>query len=132
MHGIHNSLIHLIKSAMKTWRITLEVNTCNAKETIGPIKVNKEILQGDFFYVRLFTLPLNPISWHLRSTEGYTLSHARDQKITHLLFADDLKSYHKSEQKAAVVSSKLKMMFKDIGLEWGINKSAAVHIKEVT
>ena len=31
MHGIHNSLIHLIKSATKTWRITLEVNTSNGK-----------------------------------------------------------------------------------------------------
>ena len=117
MHGIHNSLIHLIKPAMKTWRITLEVNTSNGKETIGPIKVNRGILQGDSFCVRLFTLALNPIAWSLRSTEGYTLSPPPNQKIgTHVLFVDDLKSYHKSEQKATVVSSKLKMMFKDIGL----------------
>ena len=52
MHGIHNSLIHLI---MKTWRNTLEVNTSNGKEKIGLIKVNREILQGDSFCVRLFT-----------------------------------------------------------------------------
>ena len=125
MHGICNSLIHLIKSAMKTWRITLEVNTSNGKERIGPIKVNRGILQGGSFCVRLLTLALNPIAWYLRSTDA--LSHAPNQKITHLFFVDDLKSYHKSEQKAAVVSSKLKMMFKDVGLEWGINKCAAVH-----
>ena len=65
----------------------------------------------------------------MRSTEGFNLSHAPNQKITHLLFVDDLKTYHKSEQKAAVVSSKLKVMFKDIGLERGINKCAAIHIK---
>ena len=129
MHRIHNSLINFIKSAMKTWRITLEVNTSNGKEKIGAIKVNRVILQGDSFCVRLFPLALNPIAWYLRSTEGYTLSHAPNQNITNLLFVDDLKSYHRSEQKATVVLSKLKMMFKDIGLEWGINKCAAVHIK---
>lgn len=45
------------------------------------------------------------------------------------MFVDDLRTYHKSEQKAALVSSKLKVMFKGIGLEWGINKRAAIHIK---
>ena len=109
MHGIHNSLIHLVKSAMKTWRITLKVNTSNGKENIGSIKVNRGILQGDSFCVRLFPLALNPIAWYLKSTEGYTFSDAPNHKFTHLLFVDDLKSYHKSKQKAAVVLSKLKM-----------------------
>lgn len=43
----------------------------------------------------------------------------------HPLFADNLKTYLKSEQKAAVVSRKLN----DIGLEWGINKCAAINLK---
>ena len=63
----------------------------------------------------------------MRSTGGYTLSHAPHQKNTHLLFVDDLNSHQKSEQKAAVVLSKLKMMD---GREWGINKCAVVH-KEI-
>ena len=98
------------------WSIRLEVNTNNGKEKIGPTKVNKGILQGDSFCVRLFTLALNPIAWYLRSTKEYRLPRAPNQKITHLLFVDNLKTYHKSEQKAAVVSSKLRVMFKDIGL----------------
>ena len=77
----------------------------------------------------MFTLALNPIAWYLRSTEGYNLSHAPNQKITHPLFVQNLKTNHKSEQKAEVVSSKLKGMVKGIGLEWGINKRAAIHIK---
>ena len=74
-------------------------------------------------------MSLNPISWHLRSTEGYSLSSSPTLKITHVLFVDDLKTYHKSESKAAVISSKLKQMFSDIGLEWGLGKCAAVNIK---
>ena len=123
------NVIHLIKPAMKTWNIKLEVTTNKGKETVGPIKVNRGILQGDSFCVRLFTLSLNPIAWYLRSTEGYRLSHASNRKITHVLFVDDLKTYHRSEQKAATVASKLKKMFSDIGLEWGINKCAAIHMK---
>ena len=46
-----------------------------------------------------------------------------------VLFVDDLKTYHKSESKAAVTSLKLKQMFGDIGLEWGLKKCAAVNIK---
>ena len=77
--------------------------------------------------MRLFTLSLNLIVWYLRNTEGYKLSHAPDRKITHALFVDDLKTYHQSEQKAVAVTSKLKKMFADIGLEWGI-KSALQYI----
>ena len=44
MHRKHNTLIHLINSVIKTWSITLEVNTNNGKEKIRPIKVNKGIL----------------------------------------------------------------------------------------
>ena len=50
-------------------------------------------------------------------------------KITYVLFVDDLKTYHKSETKAAVISSRLKQMFSDIGLEWGLRKCASVNIK---
>ena len=51
---------------MKKWRITLEVNMSEGKETISTIKVNRELLQGDSFYGRLFTLALNPIAYRYR------------------------------------------------------------------
>lgn len=56
----------------------------------------------------------------LEKYRGHSLSHPPNQKITHLLFVDHLKTYHKTKQKAAVVSRKIKAMFNDIGLEWGI------------
>lgn len=49
MHGINANLIHLIKSAMKTWNINLELTTNKGKETVGNIKVNRGIPQGDVF-----------------------------------------------------------------------------------
>ena len=119
--AMHNSIIIIILLLLLLLLIIIII--------IIIIKVNRGILQGDSFCVRLFTLSLNPIAWYLRSTEGYKLSHAPDRKITHALFVDDLKTYHRSEQKAVAVTSKLKKMFADIGLEWGINKCAAIHMK---
>ena len=96
---------------------------------MGPIRIQRGILQGDSFCVNLFTLCINPIAWYLRATEGYTFSHDKTSKITHTLFVDDLKSYHKNAVKAATIASNLESMFEDIGLLWGINKCAAVQVK---
>ena len=82
------------------------------------ISIKRGILQGDSFCVTLpVIMSLNLIAWYLRSTEGYSLSSSPALKITHVLFVDDLNTYHNSESKAAVISSKLKQMFSDIGLE---------------
>ena len=49
-------------------------------------------------------------------------------KITHLLFVDDLKLYAKSENKISVVKKKVKEMYEDIGMPWGLEKCASLHI----
>ena len=122
-------LIAFIKNVIQTWKITLFAPTSNGKESIGPINIQRGIQQGDSFCVKLFTLCLNPIAWYLHTTEGYTLTHEKKSKITHSLFVDDLKSYHKSAVKAATITNKLHQMFSDIGVAWGINKCGAIHLK---
>ena len=44
------------------------------------------------------------------------------------LYFDDLKTYHKSRNKAAVMSTTIKLMFRDIGFEWGLQRCAAVEV----
>ena len=51
-------------------------------------------------------------------------------KTEHNLFVDDLKTYHKSQSKATLITNTVKGMFEDIGLSWGLQKCAAVHIKK--
>ena len=75
-----------------------------------------------------FTLCLNPIAWWLLSVEGYTYSHNKQEKLTHLLYVDDLKTYHKSAQKALLRTKTAKSMFEDIGLFWGLDKCATINI----
>ena len=127
-HGVPVVLIDFIKNIVKTWEISIEINTKNGKEKIETIKVNRGILQGDSFCVTLFIMSVNPLVWYIRSTEGYNITCHRNEKITHSLYVDDLKTYHKSRNKAAVMSTTIKSMFTDIGFEWGLQKCAAVEV----
>ena len=56
-------LIDFIKNIVKTWEISIEINTKNGKEKIETIKVNRGILQGDSFCVTLFIMSVNPLAW---------------------------------------------------------------------
>ena len=127
-HGVPVVLIDFIKNLVKTWEISIEINTKNGKEKIKTIKVNRGILQGDSFCVTLFIMSVNPLAWYIRSAEGYNITCHRNEKITHSLYVDDLKTYHKSRNKVAVMSTTIKSMFTDIGFEWGLQKCAAVEV----
>ena len=127
-YGVPVVLIDFIKNIVKTWEISIEINTKNGKEKIETVKVNCGILQGDSFCVTLFIMSVNPLAWYIRSTEGYDITCHRNEKITHSLYVEDLKTYHKSRNKAAVMSTTIKSMFTDIGFEWGLQKCAAVEV----
>ena len=76
----------------------LEVRTDKGLEFIGPFDILHGILQGDSFCVTLFIMGLNPVAWFLRSTEGYKMSTMKE-KITHLMFVDDLKKHFRNQNK---------------------------------
>ena len=73
--------------------------TENGLETSETIQFKKGLPQGDALCPLLFTLYLNPIAWKLRAAEGYKLTKPISQKVTHLLYVDDLKVYASSENK---------------------------------
>ena len=80
-YGLPTKITALIKNIMKNWKITLDVQTKDGRAKIGPITLNRGILQGDSFCVRLFTMCLNPIAWNLRNNEGYVLTKLKYQKL---------------------------------------------------
>ena len=73
-------------------------------------------------------MSVNPSAWYIRSTEGYNITCHRNEKITHSLYVDNLKTYHKSRNKAAVMSTTIKSMFTGIGFEWGLQKCVAFEV----
>ena len=50
-------------------------------------------------------MSINPLAWKLRASEGYRLSRPISQKVTDLLYIDDLKIYTASQGKLEVLMS---------------------------
>ena len=65
--------------------ITLEIVTAQGIKHIGPIKVNRGIMQGDDFSVLLYAISVDSISCAIRSSEGYRLTHEKNDKVTQVL-----------------------------------------------
>ena len=128
MNKTNKRIIKFVENIMKGWKISITIDTVNGKEQLEPINVKRGILQKDSFVVKLFILCLDPIAWTIRGYEGYQLTHDRTMKITHLSFVDDLKLYAKSENKISVVTKKVKEMYEDIGMSWGLEKCASLHV----
>ena len=79
---------------MKNWNIELT----SGGETLGDLKTNRGIFQGDILSSVLFMITLITLTVLLRDMEaGYMLEESRG-KINHLLFMDDLKLYGKTMQ----------------------------------
>ena len=75
-------------------------------------------------------MSVNPLAWYIKSTQRHDIACHRNDKITNSLYVDDLKTYHKWGNKAAIISTTIKSIFRVIGLKWGLQKCAAVEVKQ--
>ena len=111
-----------------TWNTRIVANTKVGNETSPVISFNRGLPQEDSLFPRLFTLCLNPVSWKLRSTEGYRLSRPVGSKVTNLLYIDDLKVFAASQAKLDRVLKMTKEAM-DIGLQWNPKKSNVLNVR---
>lgn len=74
-------------------------------------------------------MSINPVAWTLRASKGYRLSSPTSQKVTDLLYIDDLKIYAASQRKLQVVMSDARLAMEDIGVAWNERKCAVAHVK---
>ena len=125
MVGMAGNVVELLRYSMKQWKTQL---TCNGKK-LGEVDIKRGIFQGDSLSPLLFVIVLIPLSIVLRKTEmGYQLK-KNDRKINHLLFMDDLKLYGKNEQEINALVQLVRIMSKDVGMEFGIEKCAVLVMK---
>ena len=76
-----------------SWNTKIIASKKQGMETSATIRLRKGLPQGDALCPRLFTLCLKPIAWLLNVAEGYKLSKPLSTKVTHLLYADELKVF---------------------------------------
>ena len=86
----------------------------------GVVNIRRRISQG------LFVVSLIPLSLVLRKMKvGYDLG-TRKGLINHLLFMDDLKLYGKNEKQVHTLVNTVRIVSKDIVMDFGIGKCAVL------
>ena len=121
----------VMKKLTASWNTRIVVETKQGLETSEIIRFKKGLPQGDALCPALFTLCLNPTAWKLRATEGYKLSRPISQKVTHLLYIDDLKAFAASDSKLERVLRVVKEGMECIVLKWNEKKCASDQHKVV-
>ena len=71
-------------------------------------------------------LALIPLSLILRKVKAAFEFSESKEKINHLLFMDDLKLYSQNEEGLDSLVQTVRVFSKDIGMEFGIEKSATL------
>ena len=118
LHRFPSWYSEVMQKLSTSWSTRIMAKTENGLETPDTIQFNKSLPQGDTLCPLLFTLCLNPIAWKPIS-----------QKVTHLLYVDDLKVYASSENKLQRMMENVKDRMECIGLKWNERKCAVMHVK---
>jgi hypothetical protein len=112
---------------MKLWSTKLYLDDIET----DTIKYLTGFMQGDCLSLIMFILCVNPLSFLLKKLPGYKAGKPgeRGTKITHLFFVDDLKTYAQDLMGAKSQLDLITTFTKDIGMEFGNDKCAYIHIE---
>ena len=108
--------------------------TTNESTTVtDSIRYLTGLLQGDCLALVLFTICVNPLAHLLNITcDGYMAGPPgeRNNKITNLLFVDDLKTYSNNRTDAMRQLELITQFTNDIGMQFGADKCAYLNIEK--
>ena len=101
---------------MKTWRVELTAGGKSLAET----KIQRSIFQGYALSPLLFIIAMMTFYHILRKcTAGYKLSRSQE-KISHLMYMDDIKLFAKNEKELETLIHTVRIYSQYIGMEFGI------------
>ena len=112
---------------MQTWATKLYLKDI----VTDTIRYLTGFMQGDCLSLVMFILSVNPLSFLLKRFPGYRAGPPgqRNTKITHLFFVDDLKTYAQDINEAKLQLDLVTSFTKDIGMEFGSDRSAYIYIE---
>lgn len=129
---VPRDILAAIKNLTFLWSTEIHLGTEKNYYVTDFIKYLTGILQGDCLSLILFVLCINPLSFLLNTNnEGYEIGRSRNMKdkLTHLLFVDDLKTFAKNKEKAETQLEIITSFTNDIGMTFGMNKCAYMNIE---
>ena len=125
MYKISDEVINFIEKTMKTWRVKLTAG----RRRLAEAKIQRSIFQGDALSPLPFIIAMMPLYQILRKcTAGYKLSRSQE-KVNHLMYMDDIKLFTKNEKELETLIHTVRIYSRNIGMEFGIEKSAVLEMK---
>ena len=103
---------------MKNWRVEL---TAGGK-SLAEVKVERSTFQRDVLLPLLFVISMMPLNHIFRKWKGKLCK--SQEKINHLMYADDIKPFVKNENQLETLIQTVKIYNQDIGMEFEIEKCA--------
>ena len=98
-------------------------------QTLAETNIQRGIFQGDALSPWLFIIAMVIHNHILRKyTAGYKLSRSQE-KINHLMYMHDIKSFAKNEKGLETLIHAVRIYSQDIGMEFGIEKCAMLVMK---
>ena len=125
---ISPKISHFLRESMKLWKTRLLLTHENGMITSDEVHIRRGIFQGDSLSPLLFCVSLIPLSLELnRSGYGYKIG---SEKLSHLVFMDDLKLYGKNDYELEGLLKIVKGFSDDINMEFGLSKCAKATFKK--
>ena len=126
LSGVSENIKTLLVNSMEKWRVML----CAGNSELGEVDIKRGIFQGDSLFPLMLVLASIPLSLILRKAKtAYEFSGGKE-KITHLLFMDDLKLYSRNEKELDSLVQTIHIFSEDIGMESRIEKCAVLVIEK--
>jgi len=137
LYKINDELKNFLGKQMKKWKTNICLKYSTGEITLQNIEINRGIFQGDSLSPLLFCLALDPLSKLIKNENiGYNLGKTRNrteeepEKVSHLLFMDDLKLYADSEDNLEKLIKKVNTFSNDINMDFGLDKCSKCTIKK--
>ena len=127
---VPNKIIIAVRNIMDQWATKVNLFTNNSSIETNSINYITGVLQGDCLSLILFILSVNPLSVLLSLFPGYNIAKTNNnkQKLTHLFFADDLKTFARNKKEATLQLDLITQFKKDIDMKFGLDKCADIYI----
>ena len=115
---------------MDLWATKVNLFTNNTIIKTNTINYVTGVLQGDCLSPMLFILSVNPLSFLLSLLRGYNIAKTNNnkQKLTHLFFVDDLKTFARNKKEATLQLDLITQFTKEIDMEFGLDKCTYIYI----
>lgn len=128
IYRVSPTIIRFVEESMKEWKTEMYLYHQQGSVQTGQIAIKRGIFQGDSLSPLLFCMSLIPLT-NMINRQGLGYEIDGENKVSHLLYMDDLKIFGKSEEQMRQAMHIVKTFSDDIRMEFGLEKCATVVFK---